>query len=45
MSYDKLTICTGYQYRVDVQGYEIIEVDMYIYLGIKCLGNRVDNKQ
>jgi hypothetical protein len=31
MSNNKLVIYTGYQYRVDVQGYEVIEVDMYIY--------------
>jgi hypothetical protein len=27
MSNDNLAICTGYQYRVDVQGNEVIEVD------------------
>ena len=31
MSNDNLPIYMGYQYRVDVQGYEVIEVDMYIY--------------
>jgi hypothetical protein len=25
---DNLAIYTGYQYRVDVQGYDVIEVDM-----------------
>jgi hypothetical protein len=30
MSNNKLAISTGYQYRVYVQGYEVIEVDMYI---------------
>jgi hypothetical protein len=30
MSNYNLAIYTGYQYRVDVQGYKIIEVDMYI---------------
>jgi hypothetical protein len=30
MSNDNLAICKGYQYRVDVQGYGVIEVDMYI---------------
>ena len=30
MSNDNLAIYTGYPYRVDVQGYEVIEVDMYI---------------
>ena len=31
MSTDNLAIYTGYQYPVDVQEYEVIEVDMYIY--------------
>jgi hypothetical protein len=31
MSNDNLAIYTGYQHRVNVQGYEVIEVDMYIY--------------
>jgi hypothetical protein len=31
MSKDNLAMYTGYQYRVDVQGYEVIEVDVYIY--------------
>jgi hypothetical protein len=31
MSNDKLAIYTGHQYRVDVQGYEVIEVDIYTY--------------
>ena len=35
MSSDNLALYTGYQYRVGVQGYEVIEVDMYIQLGIK----------
>ena len=26
---------TGYQYRVDVHGYEVTEVDMYIRVGVK----------
>ena len=30
MSNDSLAIYTRYQYRVHVQGYEVIEVDMYI---------------
>ena len=30
MSNDNLAIYTGYQYRVDVEGYEVIVVDMYI---------------
>ena len=30
MSNDNLAIDMGYQYRVYVQGYELIEVDMYI---------------
>jgi hypothetical protein len=29
----------GYQYCVDVQGYM---VDMYIQVGVKWLGNRID---
>ena len=41
MSSDNLALHTGYQYLVDVQGYEVIKVDMYIYLGIKRLGNRI----
>ena len=30
MSEDNLAISTGYKYRGYVQGYEVIEVDMYI---------------
>ena len=30
MCNNDLAIYTGYQYQVDVQGYEVIEVDMYI---------------
>ena len=30
---DNLAIYTGYQYRVHVQGYEVIEVDMYMGRG------------
>jgi hypothetical protein len=30
MSNNSLALYTGYQYRVNVQGYEVIEVDMYI---------------
>jgi hypothetical protein len=30
MSNDNLTIDTGYQYRVHVQGYEDVEIDMSI---------------
>jgi hypothetical protein len=33
MSNDNLAIYTGYQYRVHVQGYEVIEVDMYMGRG------------
>jgi hypothetical protein len=42
---NNLALYTGYQYRVDVQGYEVIVVDMYIYIEVKWLGNRIDNKQ
>jgi hypothetical protein len=35
MSKDNLSIYTGYQYRVHVQGYKVIEVDVYIKLRIK----------
>lgn len=31
---DNLAIYMGYQYRVDVQGYNEMEVDMYISVGI-----------
>jgi hypothetical protein len=35
MSNDNLAIYTGYQNQVDVQGYKVIEVDVYIFIGIK----------
>ena len=34
MSNNNMAIYTGYQYRLDVQGYEEIEVDMYIWVGV-----------
>ena len=30
MCNNNMAIYTGYQYRVEVQGYNVIEVDMYI---------------
>jgi hypothetical protein len=35
MRYDNLAPYTGYQYRDDVQGYEVVEIDMYVSLGLK----------
>jgi hypothetical protein len=35
MNNDTLAKYTGYKYRVDVQGYGVIEVDMYVEIGIK----------
>ena len=32
---DNLAMYKRYQYQVDVQGNKVIEVDVYIYLGIK----------
>ena len=32
MSNDNLAIYTGCQYRVDVQGYKVIEADLLIYV-------------
>ena len=42
---NNMVIYREYQYRIYVQGYKVIEVAMYIYVGIKLLGNRIDNRQ
>ena len=41
MSNDNLAIYTGYQYRVHVQGYEVIEIE-YVHI---TRNNGTDNKQ
>lgn len=34
MTNDNLATYTGYHYQVDVQGYEVIEIGMYIKVAI-----------
>ena len=40
-----MAIYTGYQYQADVQGYEVIEVDMYILYRNEVTRQQIDNKQ